>query len=866
MGTVYRALDHRLDRTVAIKLVPESGDGSPSILQRIEHEARALSRLKHPHICTLYDIGEADGPAGHKVSFLVLELIEGESLADRVARGPIPLPEALAFAVQIADALQAAHRAGIVHGDLKPGNVMISGAGVKLLDFGLAREAQPAVTGSVDAVTAPASPGGNATVLGTLRYLAPEQLEGRNPDARSDVFSCGAVIYEMVTGRAAFSGETPAAVVAAIMHRTPPPVLTAAPGPSALDHAISVCLAKNPDDRWQDAGDLMRELAWIAAGGSAAAVPMKPTPDRRGLAAIAAALVAAAIVAAALYARPEAPPALPYRTSILLPEGLQFPLPGALGGVGRFAISPDGRRLAFVATDPKGERRLWLRPLDSLTAQPLAGTERASSPFWSPDSLRIAFVADGQLKTIDPAGGAPMIVAMPAYNTTGAWSRDNTILYTPTAGSPLHRVPASGGPSLQVTTLNREDGEVLHRNPVLLADGRYVLFTSVGPREGGVTGARAIHAGRIDGSEPPRVVIASPTTARYAQGQIIFLRDNALVAQPLDLASLTLAGEPRVIADQVELIGPASAAFSVSDTGVLAYQPASGRGSRLTWVDRDGREVDNVSDPAEYGDLELSPDGGRAAVSVLDPDRNTRDLWVVDLTRGVRTRLTSDPADDVAPVWSPDGTEIIFASNRAGHFDLYRKAASGIGEDRMLFRDGAEKYPTSWSADGSAVLYWQLEADGTSLRTLPPSGAGQPRVFLDGPVSQGRLSPDGRWVVYDSTQSGQSEVYVVSFPEPSRRWRVSTDGGRLSRWRADGREILYAARDNRVMAAPVSATAAGLTIGSVQPLFEARPVGPRAFFAPSLDGSRFLLNTLRAGTPSVSIAVLQNWMNAPAPR
>jgi Tol biopolymer transport system component len=321
-----------------------------------------------------------------------------------------------------------------------------------------------------------------------------------------------------------------------------------------------------------------------------------------------------------------------------------------------------------------------------------------------------------------------------------------------------------------------------------------------------------------------------------------------------------------VIADQVELMGPASAAFSVSDTGVLAYQPASGRGSRLTWVARDGREVDMVSDAAEYGDLELSPDGGRAAVSVLDPDRNTRDLWVVDLTRGVRTRLTSDPADDVAPVWSPDGTEIVFASNRAGHFDLYRKAASGIGEDRMLFRDSAEKYPTSWSTDGSTVLYWQLEADGTSLRTLPSSGAGQPRVFLDGPVSQGRLSPDGRWVVYDSTQSGQSEVYVVSFPEPSRRWRVSTDGGRLSRWRADGREILYAARDNRVMAAPVSDTAAGLTIGSVQPLFEARPVGPRAFFAPSPDGSRFLLNTLRAGTPSVSIAVLQNWMDAPPPR
>jgi Tol biopolymer transport system component len=865
MGAVYKAVDRRLDRAVAIKLVADDGEADRPILQRIDHEARAISRLKHPHICTLYDIGEADTPSGRTVKYLVLELIEGEPLADRLARGALPMDEALRFAVQIADALQAAHRAGVVHGDLKPGNVMISREGVKLLDFGLARQAQPAVTGSMDAVTAPASPGGNTTVTGTLQYLAPEQLEGREPDARSDIFACGAVIYEMVAGRKAFGGDTPAAVVASIMHHVPPPVAGSSPGRAPLDHALALCLTKNPDERWQNAGDLMRELSWIAAAGPASAAPQNGGRSRRRLAALMSAILGGAvIVAAALYMRPGATANPPYRTSILLPEDLRFPLPGALGGVGRFAISPDGRRIAFVATDPAGDQRLWLRQLDSLIAQPLSGTDGAFSPFWSPDSLRIAFISGGQLKTIDPATGSTMVIAAPAFNTTGAWGRDNTILYTPTAASALHRVSAGGGPSTQVTTLNRAEGEVLHRNPLLL-DDRYVLFTSVGPREGGVTGARAIQVQRLDGSEPPRLLIASATTARYAQGQIIFLRDNALVAQPLDLASLTLAGEPRVVADRVELVGPASAAFSVSDTGVLVYQPSSGLGSQLIWVTREGREVAMASDAADYGDLELSPDGARAAVSVLDPNRNTRDLWVVDLMRGVRARLTSDPADDVAPVWSPDGAEIVFASNRGGHFDLYRKSAAGVGEEKALFRDSAEKYPTSWSADGSTILYWQFDADGTSLLTLPLAGPGPPEVFLDGPVSQGRLSPDGRWVVYDSTQSGRSEVYVVSFPDPSRRWRVSTDGGSLSRWRADGREILFAARDNRVMAAAVSPAPDGLAIGTVLPLFEARPVGPRAFFAASADGTRFLLNTLRGGSAGVSIAVLQNWMDAAVP-
>jgi eukaryotic-like serine/threonine-protein kinase len=771
------------------------------------------------------------------------------------------------FSVQIADALNAAHRAGVVHGDLKPGNVMISGTGVKLLDFGLARQTMtPGAGQSRDGSTRTAPLGTPGAVLGTLQYLAPEQLEGREADVRSDIFACGAVVYEMVTGRKAFGGDTSAAVIGAIMRQPPPVVAAVQPLASpALDHAVATCLAKNPDDRWQNAGDLMRELTWIAGAGSAPAPAVSPrrTSGVWRAAAVSILAVALLVAVAVMYLLRAEPDSPAYRMSINLPEGLRFPLPGPLGGVGRFAISPDGRRIAFVATDPGGNQRLWVRSLESLIAQPLTGTDGAFSPFWSPDSQRIAFIAQGQLRTIDPADGSPAVVASPAFNTTGAWSSDNTIFFTPTAASPIHRVAASGGPSTPVTTLDRTAGEVLHRNPILLPDARHVLYTSVVQREGEGTGARGIYVAALDRSETPRVLIPGGTTVRYAPEHVIFLRANALLAQALDLDTLALTGEPRPLAEQVELIGPASTAFSVSDTGVLVYQAASGQGSRLKWVDRDGREVGTVGDEADYGDLELAPDGGRVAVSVLDPTLNTRDLWVVDLARGVRTRFTVDDADDVAPIWSPDGSRIVFASNRRGHFDLFHKPASGVGTEEMLLGSNTEKYPTGWFVGGSALMYWQYDADGTSLSTLPLAGEPHSREFLGG-VSQGRFSPDGRWVLYDSAESGRSEVYVVPFPNASRRWQVSVAGGALSRWRADGQEIFYLARDNKLMAATVAVRGNELTVSAAQPLFEARRVGPRGFYAPSVNGQRFLINTI-GGAAGTSITVLQNWRAAATP-
>jgi Tol biopolymer transport system component len=548
-----------------------------------------------------------------------------------------------------------------------------------------------------------------------------------------------------------------------------------------------------------------------------------------------------------------------YRTSILLPDGLRFPGTGPIGGVGRFALSPNGRRVTFVAVDSAGNQMLWVRAMDSLTAMPLPGTEGAASPFWSPDSRAIGFVAQGQLKTVDLNGEMPVAIATPALNATGAWNADGVILYAPTAGSPLHRVPASGGTSQEVTTLDRGSGDVLHRNPFFLPDGRRFLYVAVAERADAATGPRAVYLGSLDGDEPPRLVIERGSIAKYSQGNLIFLRDNTLLAQPFDISSAALTGEPRPIAEQVELNGPASAVFSLSDTGVLAYQPAAGQGSQLVWFDRAGRQAGTLGDPAPYGDLELSSDGRRAAVSVLDSNTNTRDLWIYDVVRGVRTRFTFDRGDEVTPAWSPDGNRLFFASNQLGHYDLRVKPAAGVGNDELLFADNNEKYPTSVLRDGRSLLFWRFGAAGTALLRLPLTGAAAPLPYMDAPTGQGRLSPDAHWVVYASAESGRSEVYVVPFPTPSRKLQISSAGGSLPRWRGDGNEIVYLGRDNRLMVVAVTGRDDDLDISAPQPLFEARPVGPRAFYDVSSDGSRFLVNVLVAESLSSSITIVQNW-------
>ncbi len=861
MGEVYKARDTRLDRTVAVKVLKAAVADDPDFRARFEREARAISQLNHPNICTLHDVGEVGA-----VNFLVMEYVEGETLAERLAREEIPFDQAMTFGIQIAEALERAHRQGIIHGDLKPGNVMLTKTGTKLLDFGLARQL-PALLPHTSDLSTRALPMSAAPALGTLPYLAPEQLEESRVDRRTDIFAFGAVLYETLTRQRAFPGDSYAAVVGAIMRSHPLPIAATRPVPPALDRTIATCLAKDADERWQNAGDLARELKWIVSGGGLS--PVREEVTTRGAGnrvwiAVAAVLALATLTLGVVTFLRRPPETGIYRTSILLPEGLLFPGAGQLGGVGRFAISPNGRRVVFVASDPEGNVRLWVRSLDSLAAMSLPDTDGAGSPFWSPDSSMVAFVAQGQLKTIDPSGGTPLTLT-PAINVTGSWNTDDLILFTPNPAAPVNAIAATGGTPRPVTKLDAGHGDVLHRNAVFLPDGKHFLYVAVSARSGETTGARALYVGSLDSSEPGKLLIEGGSSAAYSQGHLVFLRDNRLVAQPFDLNRLELAGDPKPITEQVELAGPLSTPFSVTASGLLAYQPASGPGSQLVWFDRGGRRLGTLGEPADYGDVVLSPDGHRAAVSVLDPTFNTRDIWVFDISRGVRTRVTFDSSDDVSPAWSADSAQLIFASNRAGHFDIYRKAVTGVGPDEAILEDDSEKYPTSWSPDGqfAAVLdVWKRGGAG------PTPGPGQRSIvvtFIPPPTNPARISRDGRWAAYYSNESGRSEVYVVSFPRPSEKLQLSNAGGSLPQWRGDGREVFYVGRDNRLMAVSVEERGTQLDMAPPHALFDVRPVGPRSFFDVAPDGQRFLINSRRSESLSSSITLLQNWTRLTPP-
>jgi eukaryotic-like serine/threonine-protein kinase len=551
------------------------------------------------------------------------------------------------------------------------------------------------------------------------------------------------------------------------------------------------------------------------------------------------------------------PDATVYRTSVLLPDGLRFPVAPTVGGVGRLALSPDGRRLAFVATDPSGNQMLWVRPLGALTATMLSGTEGANSPFWSADSRHIAFVATpGILKRVDANGLTAPVTLGFAFATTGAWGADDTILFTPSAGSPLHAMPATGGAARPVTTLDAAAGDILHRSPVFLPGGRQFLYVAVSGRDGETTAARAVLAGSLDDPDMNRPVLPGGVNVQYAGGHLIFLRQNVLVAQPFDARRLALTGPATPITEEVELVGSRSAAFTASSNGLLAYQPATDEGTQLRWLEREGTLGPMVGEAGNHGYLSLSPDGRRAAVSLLNVGSNTRDIWIVDLVRGVRTRFTSHPADEVAPAWSPDGTQIAYASSRLGHFDVYVKPASGVGNERLVYADDLEKYPTDWTPEGDAILYTGFDATRRDLFRVSLDEDPAPERLLS-LAGDARVSPDGDWLLYDSVESGRLEVYVAPYPQLSGREQVSSGGGSAPRWAGD-REIVYAGRDNFLMAVGVEFSRGDLRVGTPRQLLQARPAGPGAFFDVTPDGGRILLNTLRSEMPP-AITLVQNW-------
>ncbi len=865
MGEVYKAKDTRLDRTVAVKVLPPHLSENAEFRQRFEREARTISSLSHPHICALHDIGSQDG-----VEYLVMEYLEGETLADRLAsRGALPLEQVLRYGVEIADALDKAHRQGIVHRDLKPGNVMITKSGVKLLDFGLAKamEANRSQSGLTSSPTVAGGPAltREGTILGTFQYMAPEQLEGKETDARTDIFALGCVLYEMVTGRKAFSGASQASLVSAIMKEEPAPISEVQPtSPPALDRIVKTCLAKDPDDRWQSASDLKRELRWIGEGSQAGTVA--PVVGRRpgrerlawGLMALAFLAGLAAVVAAMRSADRAAALSRPVRTSIVLPDQT------AVRGL---AISPDGRRVVVVARDSSGKNLLWIRPLDSLSVQALPGTENPSFPFWSPDSRFIGFFADGKLKKIDASGGPAETLCDAPVNRGGAWGREGVIVFSPVSDGPLYRVSASGGPPAPLTRFDPVRGETSHRWPFFLPDGRrflYVVASFGGRRE-----KTGIYVGSLDSKEETFLASANSRVAYAPPGYLLFARDRNLLAQPFDAKETRILGDPLPVAGQVQFFPQNyNTLFTVSENGVLLYQPRSAAGvAQLVWFTRSGAPIVPLGAPGDQANPRISPDGKRVGLDINDPSTGNNDVWIYESSGGIPTRLTSDPGFDNGPIWSPDGSRVSFMSLRKGKADLFQKSSRGAGSEEALYVSDRSKYPTDWSPDGRLILYRGFDENtNLELWTVPVSGDRKPTPFLKAAfgVDHGQFSPDGRWVAYASNESGRWEIYVAPFPEPGGNWKVSSAGGSEPRWRRDGKELYYIAPDGKLMAVDVKVGSSAFEAGAARSLFQTRRrehIAAADLFSydVSADGQRFLVNTDVGEVTSSPLTVVLNW-------
>ncbi len=847
MGEVFKAHDPRLDRTVAIKVLLDDLSSQPEARARFEREARAIAGLSHPHIATLHDIGRHD-----HTDFLVMELLEGETLAALLARGPLPLPRALAYAVEIAGALDQAHRHGVTHRDLKPGNVMITRSGVKLLDFGLAKLRSSSLSG-VTVVAKAAHVTAEGTILGTLQYMAPEQLEGAEADARTDIFAFGTILHEMVTGKRAFEGASRMSLMGSILRDTPPPVSSVQrTAPAALDRLIATCLAKDPEDRWQSARDVARELTWIE-GSDASVRDVRAARGSISLwrAAALAVVVAGAAAGAAWSMKSGAPPAaLPLaRLTLALPPGLEI---GDRASP-PIAVSRDGSTLAYVAAAPGSARQLFVRALGTLDSRPLAGTEGAAAPFFSPDGHWLAFVADGKLNKIPLTGGAPQTLTDLASAMGGSWAADGTIYFLPSATSGVWKVPAAGGTPEAVTTLDRANGEVSHRWPQVLPGGKAIIFTVwTGPG----ADERHLHVQMLAGGER-RVLLRGASTGLYVgTGHLLYSRDDALTVVPFDVATLQVTGPSLALPERA--LDDEGAHLSVSDSGTLVYIGADARRfeRRLVWVNDRGVVEPMQSPSRPYTDPQISPDGRYAAFTNIGP---VETIWIHDFSRGTQTVLTSPRAgSSQSPTWTADGTHIVYRATRVGFRNLFWKAVDGSRDEERLTTSEYVQSPTSASPDRGIAFHqgsrdiWVLPLD-----TLEPVPFLQAPAFETAP----RFSPDGRWLAYVSSDSGVNEVYVRPFPGPGGRLQISNGGGSEPVWSRSGRELFF--RDgNRMMSAALSAAPA-LTAERPRLLFEGsylRSDTGGAGYDVAADGRFLMVQPVEPERAATSVTVGIQWV------
>jgi Tol biopolymer transport system component/predicted Ser/Thr protein kinase len=870
MGEVYKAQDTRLERTVAVKILTAQLSGSSELRQRFEREAKTISRLSHPHICALYDVGQSDG-----TEYLVMEYLEGETLTQRLARGPLPPEQVLRYGIEMAEALDQAHRQGIVHRDLKPGNVMVSKSGVKLLDFGLAKVVAPVgpVSGATSLPTMQGTPeltqGG--TILGTFQYMSPEQLEGKEADARTDIFAFGAVLYEMATGRKAFAGKTQASLIGSILKDEPSAISAIQPmAPPALDRVVKVCLSKDPEDRWQSAHDIAAELKWIAEGSQAGvAAPAAVSSKRRSRERVAWIAFAAAAVAAVgfavAFARRTPVPARLLRFQIESSESTPYL---ALGpGTDLLpALSPDGSVMVFPAENAQGKTVLWLRPLDSLEARAIPGTEEGLYPFWAPDSRSIGFFAEQKLKRVDVAGGPVQVVCDASDGRGGTWSRDGVILFAPSAESAIYRVASSGGTPAQVLSFDTAHGEDSQRWPSFLPDGKHFLYFSyLGANPEARNQNGGIRAGSLDSKQGSLVLPEATSNGVYVEpGQILFYRGGNLFAQRFDPSSLKTSGEAAPVAERVGYVDSRKLAlFSASQQGTLVYTRAVVFPSRLTWFDRQGKQLGFVGESGDYEDPAISPDGRSMAVVMAEAQSQNAFIWMFDLVRGTRTRFSQVPGNDGPAVWSPDGSRLAFGSARGGPTRLFLRPVGGSGAEQAMLKTTNAEVPTSWSRDGRFIAY-QIPGDATDwdIWILPLGSDRKPFPFVQTSAREGdaTFSPDGRWLAYRSNDSGKSEIYVTPFPGPGLRVPISTAGGREPIWRGDGKELFYIAEDGKMMAVPIS-NGPTLEAGIPVPLFETRSrLSQPGRYDVTPDGQKFLVVTRVAEREIPPIAVVVNWM------
>ncbi|HUL44086.1 MAG TPA: protein kinase [Bacteroidota bacterium] len=886
MGVVYKAQDTKLNRFVALKFLPPHLSASEADKARFMQEAQAAAALNHPNICTIYGIDEHEGQM-----FIAMEFVDGQTLSEK--KGSISFKQAIDIGIQIADGLAAAHDKGIVHRDIKPENIMIRKDGIaQVMDFGLAklRESNSKITRLTKA----------GSTVGTAGYMSPEQVQGFDADHRSDIFSYGVLLFELITGELPFKGVHETALAYEIVNVDPPPMSSIKPDiDPSLDAVVLECLEKDSNERTQSIKQVSIDLkryrressrqrvsritaarpAYKSAVTPAAEQPEPVAKPKKTplfiLAGLSVVFLALAVVLGIMLFNQKPSESISIRSYILAPDKMNFAAASGTAGEGHIALSPDGTMLAFVSADSTGRTRLMLRQLDDLTAKELPETEGAFYPFWSPDNRFIGFFETGKLKKIEAAGGPPVTVCDAADARGGSWGSDGTIIFAPTAADPLFRVPAAGGQSVQLTSLDSSHQERSNRWPFFLPDGNHFLYFGRASFGGVEREEDELVVGSLDGKTHKRI-IAAKGNVEFANGHLLYLRENTLMAQPFDDKKLEVTGDPAPVAEPIEYdLNYNRGVFSSSKTGLLVYQASNTQnGWQLEWMNRGGQVAGLIGEPAQFGGAYISPDNKQIAYDVYDPQSRNRDIWIYDLARNIKSRFTFDPAVDELPIWSPDGSRIIFHSDRKGHYDLYEKTTSGAGGEELLLESPEAKFPLDWSSDRKYFLYSittpQTKSD---LWILPLTGDKKPVPFLESPFDEdmAQFSPDMRWIAYRSNESGQWELYVRPFLGPdgsiardqARKWQISTNGiSTISAnrwWSRDGLSLYYLSADNKMMMVDVKSTATNLEVGTVRPLFEVKTAGAAALTDFTSDAQKFLLGLSVGNQGSLPLTLISGW-------